>query len=166
MAAFDDDGTEPSRYERMVLMDEPWGPSAYLHESTGWYPITFSTDATCSATNIDYAYTTSSTAVVVLSGSDVTANNIMPEKLWEELKQWAPLDGDEYECGEDPLAALKQRHRELSWRHIREAQVARRKAVDGPRPRVPLQSRQHPYVRPVTKKRVCAGSSRYRVRVN
>lgn len=62
--------------------------------------------------------------------------------------------------------ALKEWHRALSRHAAWEAMVALRSAPDDPGHRVPLPARQRPYVRQRAKKRVCAGSSRYRVLVN
>lgn len=61
------------------------------------------------------------------------------------------------------------RFRNLSWKLSKEAIVEARgylkSARDDVRTHVPLQDRHRPYVRPPFKKRVCGGSSRYRVMV-
>jgi hypothetical protein len=62
------------------------------------------------------------------------------------------------------------RLRNLSYRLSRdaivEARVVQKRARDDLRTHVTLQARQRPYVRALFKKRVCGGSSRYRVMVN
>lgn len=45
------------------------------------------------------------------------------------------------------------------------ARLALQRALDDPRPEIPLEARKRPYRRPTAKGRVCAGSSRYRVMV-
>ncbi len=64
----------------------------------------------------------------------------------------------------------KVRARQLKWeaskRAVTRARLALQQALDDPRPEIPLPERKRPYVRPRAKKRVCAGSSRYRVMVN
>jgi len=145
MAAFTDnhivgDGwvTRPTRYERMMEMDEPWGPSSHL--DPGWYPFTFSLDssgATSSTINITWDSLTNNTHLPI----------DLPDEAWE---------GD----------SLRQQHYERSRQDVCEARMALRRVRDDPGGRVPLQARKAPYTRPRSKKRVCAGSSRYRVLVN
>jgi len=67
---------------------------------------------------------------------------------------------------EDVKAALKAWHKALSRQAAWEASVALRGEGKERRGKIPLQAQQRPYVRPRAKKRVCAGSSRYRVLVN
>lgn len=67
---------------------------------------------------------------------------------------------------EPPLLSLKELHRLRSKQDVQEAQRAIRSGQRQPRAPVSLQSQKRPHVRPVSKKRVCAGSSRYRVLVN
>jgi len=49
---------------------------------------------------------------------------------------------------------------------VTRARLALQRALDDPRPEIPLGARKRPYRRPTAKGRVCAGSSRYRVMVN
>jgi hypothetical protein len=159
MASFGD-GTLPSRYERMLNMDEPWGPSRHLYysDSAGWYPITYYTtgDVTCNTATVVTVID-----VITTATSDATT---LPEKLLEEIRKWEATPAPEPH--EDIREYLKQLHREASWEAVRKAREALRAVRDDPGHRVPLQDRHHPYVRPLSKKRVCGGSSRYRVRVN
>lgn len=74
-----------------------------------------------------------------------------------------PLQPPEPE--EDDREWLRQWHRAVSRQAAWEAQIALRSAGDDPRGKVPLQAQKVAYVRPRAKKRVCAGSSRYRVLV-
>ena len=153
MAAF---GNEtPTRYERMLQMEEPWGSSHHhLQEPMvggwDWYPLTFSSDTNCTTT---FTYMT--------SASDVTVVNM--EGAWATA-YYPPAD--EWEESSDPLEALKEWHRALSRQHIKAARIALRGVPDDPGSRIPLQARRTPYIRPRAKKRVCAGSSRYRVLIN
>jgi hypothetical protein len=66
----------------------------------------------------------------------------------------------------DLRLTIRQQKRELSHRAITRARIALQRALDDPGVQVPLQDRKRPYARPRAKKRVCAGSSRYRVLVN
>lgn len=61
---------------------------------------------------------------------------------------------------------LKNLSYRLSREAIDEARVVLKGARDDLRTHVPLQDRHRPYVRSSFKKRVCGGSSRYRVMVN
>jgi hypothetical protein len=72
----------------------------------------------------------------------------------------------EPEPAEDIKEALKQWHKALSRQAAWEASVALRGEGKERRGPVSLQAQKAPYVRPTSKKRVCGGSSRYRVRVN
>jgi hypothetical protein len=66
----------------------------------------------------------------------------------------------------DLRATIRQLKRDLSHRAITRARIALQRALDDPGVQVPIQDRKRPYVRPRAKKRVCSGSSRYRVMVN
>jgi hypothetical protein len=77
-----------------------------------------------------------------------------------------PPPSPEPEPPEDLKAALKAWHRAVSHHAILAAQKALRSAPDDPSPRIPLAARRAPHVRQRSKRRVCGGSSRYRVRVN
>lgn len=67
---------------------------------------------------------------------------------------------------EEQLWELRNRAWKLSKEAIVEAHDTLKTVRETQLDRVPLQDRQRPYVRPVSKKRVCGGSSRYRVLVN
>jgi len=64
-------------------------------------------------------------------------------------------------------------HREVARREARSASLAAitrarlalQRALDDPRPEIPLTDRKRPYKRPRVKGRACGGSSRYRVMV-
>jgi hypothetical protein len=77
-----------------------------------------------------------------------------------------------YRQQETPVEEFSRKARELLQKRdisrtaLRRAQMALQRALDDPGGQVPLQDRKRPYVRPRSKKRVCAGSSRYRVLVN
>jgi len=79
---------------------------------------------------------------------------------------YIPAQPREPEPPEDLKAALKAWHKALSRQAAWEASVALRGDGKERRGPVSLQAQQRPYVRPTSKKRVCGGSSRYRVRVN
>ncbi len=64
------------------------------------------------------------------------------------------------------LERLRRLALEQSRLAIQDAQGVLRGLSDDPMNRVSLQDRQRPYARPRAKKRVCAGSARYRVLVN
>lgn len=64
------------------------------------------------------------------------------------------------------LERLRRSALEQSKLAIEEAQGVLRGLGDDPMNRVAIQDRQRPYARPRVKKRVCAGSARYRVMVN
>ncbi len=66
----------------------------------------------------------------------------------------------------NPREVARQRKRDLSKRALTRARLALQRALDDPRPEIPLPDRKRPYARPRSKKRVCAGSSRYRVMVH
>lgn len=69
----------------------------------------------------------------------------------------------------EPLSEREEillRHRASSRLAVCQGRMALRGALDDPTTRVPIMARKLPYVRPTFKKRVCAGSSRYRVLVN
>lgn len=66
----------------------------------------------------------------------------------------------------DRKAAELAHKRAVSRASLTRARLALQRALDDPHPAIPLADRKRPYHRPRTKKRVCAGSSRYRVLVN
>lgn len=74
--------------------------------------------------------------------------------------------GANIELEPEPLIDLKAWKKALSRQAIWEAQVALRRCQDDPSPRVPLQARRGLSGRQAVRKRVCSGSSRYRVLVN
>jgi hypothetical protein len=145
----------------MVEMDEPWGSAAYLRRPDyGWYPFTFVSDTATTTASITVTSGTTSTSDITISGIDSGTNmgTNVPYEPCEECEDW----GEELSLKE----TIKEWHRALSRQAAWEAQLALRRATDDPHPRIPRHARKAPYVRPRAKKRVCAGSSRYRVLVN
>lgn len=113
-----------------------WEPTYTATEPI--FRITYaSTDCTCNQLTIGSDWPPSGANVIFIPAPEVDER--------EELRAW---------------------HRALSRQAAWEAQVALRSAPDDPGVRVPLLARKRPYVRQRAKKRVCAGSSRYRVLVN
>jgi len=96
--------------------------------------------------------------------------NVTPQTLsldcWATGSNYPPPRPSPQEPQESPRAAELRRHRAASRRAVLEALAARRGLRDDPSPLVPLPARKGFSGRPAARKRVCAGSSRYRVLVN
>jgi hypothetical protein len=123
----------------------------------------------CSGCSDPYVYTISSGYVD--TDSNLTSNYCRCPNCgrWHEpcsQTLYIPAQPQEEFEDEDIREALRQWHKALSRQAAWEASVALRGEDRERKGKVPLQSQQRPYVRPMSKKRVCAGSSRYRVRVN
>jgi hypothetical protein len=100
----------------------------------------------------NWAYEGTATVTLDLGG---TASNV---------SYWVPPEPTEEVL--DPKEERRRWHRALSRQAILAAQEALRGLRDDPSPRVSLQARRGLSGRQSVRKRVCAGSSRYRVLVN
>lgn len=115
-----------------------------------YYRQTFST----SVYGYDNGYDSTTQTIPFTYSGEIWGNN---------LSYWP---AKEPEPEPDRKAAELAHKREVSRASLVRARLALQRALDDPRPEIPLADRKRPYHRPRAKKRVCAGSSRYRVLVN